>query len=65
VAPVITGMIIHVWFHIRCTCLRKLLNFSFFSGSFCVTLLSAGITTSDSTHVFSFCSRYYYTYHFL
>ena len=62
VAPAIIGMMLRFWFHIRCTCIRKLLYFSFFTDFFCVTLVSAGIDTSDSTHVFYFCRFYCYTY---
>jgi hypothetical protein len=43
VSPVITGIIIHFMFHIRCVSIRILLRFSFFSASFSVTFLSAGI----------------------
>ena len=54
VAPIITGIIIHFRFHIRCISIHKLLYFNFFSASFCTTFLSAGIATSISVHVFSF-----------
>ena len=54
VAPVITGIIVHFRFHIRCISIHKLLYFNFFSASFCTTLLSARIATSISVHVFSF-----------
>ena len=54
VAPVITGIIVHFRFHIRCISIHKLLYFNFFSTSFCTTFLSAGIATSISVHVFSF-----------
>ena len=51
VAPVITGIIVHFRFHIRCISVPKLLCFKFFSASFCSTFLSAGIATSISVHV--------------
>ena len=51
VAPIITGIIAHFRFHIRCISIHKLLYFNFFSASFCTTFLSAGITTSISVHV--------------
>ena len=54
VAPIITGIIVHFRFHIRCISIHKLLYFKFFSASFCTTFLSAGIATSISVHVFSF-----------
>ena len=54
VAPIITGVIVHFRFHIRCISIHKLLYFNFFSASFCTTFLSAGIATSISLHVFSF-----------
>jgi hypothetical protein len=55
VAPVTVGIITHFTFHIRCISIHKLLYFSFFSASFCATFLSAGIATSISMYVFSFC----------
>ena len=54
VAPIITGIIIHFRFPIRCTAIQKLLYFNFFSASFCTAFLSAGIATSISVHLFSF-----------
>ena len=54
VPPIITGIILHFRFHICCISVYKLLYFNFFSASFCTTLLSAGIATSISVHVFSF-----------
>ena len=54
VAPIITGIIVHFRFHIRCISIPKFLYFNFFSASFCTTFLSAGIATSISVHVFSF-----------
>ena len=54
VASIITDIITHFAFHIRCLSLHKVLDFSFFSATFCMTFLSAGIATSISTHVFSF-----------
>jgi hypothetical protein len=56
VAPVTAGVIMHFIFHIRCISVHKLLHFSAFPASFCVTFLSAGTITSISTHVFSFLS---------
>ena len=53
VAPIITGRIVHLRFHIRCISIHKLLYFNFFSASFCTTFLSAGIATSINVHVFS------------
>jgi len=35
VAPIITGTIVHLRFHIRCISIHKLLYFNFFSASFC------------------------------
>jgi hypothetical protein len=52
VARVTTGIIIRFMFHIRCISIPKLLYFIFFSASFCVTFLSAGIATSISMLVF-------------
>ena len=50
VAPVIiTGIIVHFTFHIRCISIHKLLYFNFFSASFCTTFLSACIATSHYT----------------
>ena len=54
VAPIITGIIVHFRFHIRCISIHKLLYFNLFSASFCTTFLSAGIATSISVHVSSF-----------
>ena len=54
VAPVPTGIITHLMFHIRCFSIHKLLYFSSFFDSFCITFLSAGIATSVSIHDFSF-----------
>ena len=56
VAPVITSIIIHFIFHIRCTSIHKLLCFSFFSASLYVIFLSAG------THVLVYYYYYYYYY---
>jgi hypothetical protein len=39
VAPIITGIIVHFRFHIRCISITKLLHFNFFSASFRMTLL--------------------------
>ena len=54
VAPIITSIFIHFMFHIRCISIYKLLYFSFFSASFCMTFLSTGIGTSIIVHAFSF-----------
>ena len=54
VAPVTTDIFTHFIFHISCISIHKLLYFSFFSTSFCMTFLSAGIATSIRMHVFSF-----------
>jgi hypothetical protein len=68
-APIITGIIVHFKFHIRCTrCTRcthcisipKFLYFNFFSASFCTKFLSAGIATSISVLVFSLFFFNYY-----
>jgi hypothetical protein len=53
-AAVITDIIIHFMFRIRCTSTHKLLCCTFFSASFCVTFLFAGIVTCIRMHVFSF-----------
>jgi hypothetical protein len=39
VAPIVTGIIIHFSFHIRCISITKLSYFNFFSASFYTTLL--------------------------
>jgi len=51
---ILVALIIHFMFHIHCLSVHKLVYFSFFSASFCITFLSAGKTTSISKHVFSF-----------
>ena len=51
VAQIITGIIVHYRFHIRCIYIHKLLYFNYFSASFCTTFLSAGIATSISVHI--------------
>ena len=48
VAPIITGIIVHFRFHIRCISIHNLLYFNFFSASFCTTFQAAGIATSIS-----------------
>ena len=53
-APIITGIIVHIRYHIRCISIPKILYFNLFSASFCTTFLSAGIATSIDLHVFSF-----------
>ena len=62
VAPIMTGIIKHFRFHIRCISIHKLLYFNFLSASFCTSFLYAGIATSISVHVFSFYYYYYYYY---
>ena len=54
VAPIITGIIVHFRFHIRCISMQKLLCFNLFSASFYTTFPSTGIATSTRVHVFSF-----------
>ena len=39
VAPVITGIIVHFRFHVRCIAIHKLFYFNFFSTSFCTTFI--------------------------
>jgi hypothetical protein len=39
VAPIITGIIVHFRFHIRCISIHKLMYFNFFSASFCTTFI--------------------------
>ena len=53
-APIITGTIVHFRFHIRCLSIHKLLNFNFFSASFCTTFLSADIGTCACFLFFDF-----------
>jgi hypothetical protein len=43
VAAIITGVVIHFRFHIRCISIYKLLYFNFCYASFCTTFLSAGL----------------------
>jgi hypothetical protein len=38
VAPIITSIFIHFMFHIHCIAIYKLLYFSFFSASFCISV---------------------------
>jgi hypothetical protein len=52
-APIITGIIVHFRFHIRCISIPNLLRFNFFSASYCTTFLSAGTAISISVRVFS------------
>jgi hypothetical protein len=47
VAPIVTGIIAHFKFHIRCIPIPKLLYFNFFSASFYTTFLSAGIAVTS------------------
>jgi hypothetical protein len=54
VTPVTTSIIIHLMFHVPYISIHKLMYFSFFSASFYMTFLPAGIATSISMHVFSF-----------
>jgi len=53
VVPIFTSTIVHFTFHIRCISINTLLYINFFSAVYCTTLLSAGIATSISVHVFS------------
>ena len=53
VASIITGMSIHFTSHIRFISIHKLMYFSLLAAYFYVALLSAGIATSISMHVFS------------
>jgi len=39
VALIITGIIVHFRFHLRCISIHKLLYFNFFSASFCTTFI--------------------------
>ena len=60
VALIITGIIVHFRFHIRCISIHKLLYFKSFSASFCTTFLSAGIAISISFACFIFFVFHYY-----
>jgi len=51
---ILVVLIIHFMFHICCLFVHKLLHFIFYSASFCITFLSAGMTTSISKHIFFF-----------
>jgi hypothetical protein len=53
-APVMTCITAHFRFHFRCISIPKLVYFNFYSAFFCKKLLSAGIATLMSVHVFSF-----------
>jgi hypothetical protein len=53
VDPVITGIISHFTFHIRCFTINKILYFGFFF-SFLLLDISVRIATSISRHTFSF-----------
>ena len=75
VAPVTTDIFTHFIFHISCNSIHKLLYFSFFSASFCMTFLSADTATSIRMHAFSFIIsglfavpsllvNYYYYYYY-
>ena len=44
VAPIITGIIVHFRFHIRCISIHKLLYFNFFSASFIIIIIIIIIT---------------------
>jgi hypothetical protein len=59
VAPLITVLIIHIMFHIRCVSIHKLLHFCFLPATFRMIFLSTGTATSICTHDFSFN---YYTW---
>ena len=54
VALIITGIIVHFRFHIRCISIHKFFYFNLFSASFCTTFLSAGIASSIIKRIFSF-----------
>jgi len=55
VPPIITGIIIHLMFHVLCISVHNLLYFSFFSASCCYTVfVFVDIATYISMHVFSF-----------
>jgi len=56
---VITDISLCFRFYFRCISIHKILYFSFFSCSLCMTLLLVGIATSISMHVFSFVFNYY------
>ena len=49
VSPVTTGIIVHFTFHIRFVSVHTLLYSSFFSASFCMAFVSAGVITSEYT----------------
>jgi len=52
---ILVALIIHFMFHIHCLSVHKLVYFSFFSASFCIIFLSAGMTTTSiGKHIFSF-----------
>ena len=57
VAPVITGITVVFTFHIRWISIVRSLYFKMFSASFLITLLSAEMATSISTHVLFSLSR--------
>jgi hypothetical protein len=58
VAPITTGIITHFMFHIHCISIHKLLYFSLFFASFCVTFLSA-VLPHLSACMFSLFLNYY------
>ena len=51
---ILVALIIHFMFNICCLSVHKLVYYSFFSASFCIIFLSAGMTTSMNKHIFSF-----------
>ena len=52
---ILVALIIHFMFHIHCLSVHKLVYFSLFSTSFCITFLSAGMTTTSiGKDIFSF-----------
>ena len=57
VAPVITGIIVHFSFHIRCISIHKLLYFNFLSASFCTTFLSAWVCVCSTICLWFQCLR--------
>ena len=55
VTPIITGIIIHFMFHIRCISVYKRSYFNFFSVSLCMIFLSARTATSIRCVFFLLC----------
>ena len=59
VAPIITGIIVHFRFHIRCVSIHKLLYFNFFSASFCTIFVCGYSHIYQSACFFFFIFNYY------